>query len=222
MTANLKERNAFPMKKVQMSKWHIRISNNEAEVAHFNSFVSTYSTPSCHLNLGLPRLLCPCERPKKTLRAGSFVSMRTTWPAHRSLASLKRCTTVRSPCISYSSSLYRLLHCPSTHTGQVSFWASSSRTRLRGFRQIWTVSMSQRRMWVPELYRYYIVPASSVATGSLRWTDFSGCRMTGWQPIPYKIIKKPQWSKRSREDSLTGFPTIYWSVPILSRLHTIS
>ena len=23
------------------------------------------STPSCHLNLGLPRLLCPCGRPKK-------------------------------------------------------------------------------------------------------------------------------------------------------------
>ena len=25
------------------------------------------STPSCHLNLGLPRLLCPCGQPKKTL-----------------------------------------------------------------------------------------------------------------------------------------------------------
>ena len=46
------------------------------------------STPSCHLNLGLARLLCPCGRPKKTLRAGSSVSMRTTWPVHRSLASL--------------------------------------------------------------------------------------------------------------------------------------
>ena len=45
------------------------------------------STPFCHLNLGLPRLLCSCGRPKKTLRAGSSVSMRTTWPAHRSLAS---------------------------------------------------------------------------------------------------------------------------------------
>ena len=43
------------------------------------------STPSCHLNLGLPRLLCPCGRPKKILRAGSSVSMRITWPAHRSL-----------------------------------------------------------------------------------------------------------------------------------------
>ena len=41
--------------------------------------------------------------------------------------------------------------------GQVSFWASSSRTRLRGLRQIWTVSTSQMRMWVPVLYRYYIV-----------------------------------------------------------------
>ena len=48
---------------------------------------------------------CPCGRPKQTLRAGSSVSMRTTWPVHRSLASLIRCTTVRSPYISYSSSL---------------------------------------------------------------------------------------------------------------------
>ena len=73
----------------------------------------------------------------------------------------------------------------------IAFWASSSRTRLRGFRQIWTVSMSQRRMWVLVLYRYYIVPASSVATGSLRWTDFSGCRMTGWQPASLRATQLP-------------------------------
>ena len=41
----------------------------------------------CHLNFGLLSLLCPTGRPKKTLRAGSFVSMSTTWPAYRSLAS---------------------------------------------------------------------------------------------------------------------------------------
>ena len=62
--------------------------------------------PSYHLSLGLPHLLCPCGRPKNTLRAGSSVSMRTTWPAHRSLVSLIRCTTVRLQYISYSSSLY--------------------------------------------------------------------------------------------------------------------
>ena len=55
------------------------------------------STLSCHLNLGLPRLLCSCGRSKKTLWARSSVFMRITWQAHRILASLIRCTTVRSP-----------------------------------------------------------------------------------------------------------------------------
>ena len=81
------------------------------------TLIADVSTPSYHLHLGLLRLLCPCGWPKKTLRAGSSVSMRTTWPTHRSLASLIRCTTVRSPQISYSSSLQLLLYCPSTHTG---------------------------------------------------------------------------------------------------------
>ena len=72
------------------------------------------STPSCHLNLGLPRLLCPCGRPKKTLWGGSSVSMRTTWPAHRSLAILIRCTTVRSPYISYNKEDIVLLKCLKT------------------------------------------------------------------------------------------------------------
>ena len=49
----------------------------------------------------------------------------------------------------------------------LSFWASSSQ---------------KRPMWVLILYRCYIVPASSVATGSMRWIDFSGCRMTDMQP----------------------------------------
>ena len=69
------------------------------------SLMADAFTPSYLYNLDLPRPLCPCGRPKKTLRAGSFVSMRTTWPAHRSLASFIRCTTVRSPYISCSSSL---------------------------------------------------------------------------------------------------------------------
>ena len=69
------------------------------------ALMSDASTPSYHLNLGLPRLICPCVRHKKTLRAGSSVSMRITWPAHRSLGSLIPCTTVRSPYSSYSSSL---------------------------------------------------------------------------------------------------------------------
>ena len=38
---------------------------------------------------------------------------------------------------------------------------------------------------------YYIVPASSVATGSLRWTEFSGCRMTGWQPASLLATQLP-------------------------------
>ena len=59
---------------------------------------------------------------------------------------------------------------------------SWSRMRPEGFHQIWTVPMSQRHTCVLVLYKYYIVPASSVVTGYLRWTNFSGCRKTGWQP----------------------------------------
>ena len=66
---------------------------------------ATTALRSWPASLGLPRLLCPYRRPNKTLRAGSFVSMHTKWPVHRSLASLIRCMTVRSPYISYSSSL---------------------------------------------------------------------------------------------------------------------
>ena len=64
----------------------------------------------------LARLLCPCGRPKKTLRAGSSVSMRTTWPTPRRMSCLLHCKTASLPYISYSSSLQRLLHCLSTHT----------------------------------------------------------------------------------------------------------
>ena len=87
----------------------------------------------------------------------------------------------------YSGSSIALPHI----RGQVSYWASSSQTRIRGFRQIWTVSMSQGRMWVPELYRSCTVPASSVATGSLRWIAISGCRMTGWQPASLRATHLP-------------------------------
>ena len=44
-------------------------------------------------------------------------------------------------------------------------------------------------MWVPALYRCYIVSASFVATGSLRCTAFSGCRMTGWQPASLRVTQ---------------------------------
>ena len=53
------------------------------------------------------------------------------------------------------------------------------------------LGISQRRIWVPVLYRCDIVTASSVATGSLRWTDFSGCRMTGWQPASLRVAQLP-------------------------------
>ena len=65
---------------------------------------------SFHLNLGIPHPLCPCGRPKMTLRAGSTGSMCITWPTHWSLVSLIRWTTTRS-------SMYRLLHWSSTCKG---------------------------------------------------------------------------------------------------------
>ena len=52
----------------------------------------------------------------------------------------------------------------------------------KGFRRIWTASISH----IPP----YVREASSVATRSLRWTAlWWGCRKTGWQPAFLRAIQ---------------------------------
>ena len=138
-----------------------------ALIRHCQSVISASmvdaATPSCDLNWGLTRLLCSCGQ--QPIGAWQAWYAARQW-GHRIARIARR----------YNGSSIVLPHI----RGQESFKASFSRTRLRGFRHIWTVSMSQRRMWAPVLYRSYIFAASSVATGSLRWTDCSGRRKTGW------------------------------------------
>ena len=71
-----------------------------------NSYLSGVTTAlrpqECPKPLAVSQLGLPVRYPGLN---GQSVSMRTTWSTHRSLASLIRCTTVRSPYISYSLSL---------------------------------------------------------------------------------------------------------------------
>jgi hypothetical protein len=65
------------------------------------------STPSSHLNLGRPHLLCPPGLPSRTFLGGSLSSIRATCPAHLSLADFTIPITDESPYKSYNSLLNR-------------------------------------------------------------------------------------------------------------------
>ena len=113
------------------------------------------STPSCYLNVGLPRHLVFVYGLKRLYGLGrpfpcvQHGQPNGEWWAWYAVRQWSRRTSRIARHYSGSSIVLPYIR------GQVSFWASFSRTRLRGFRQSWTVSMSQRRMWVPVLYKLF-------------------------------------------------------------------
>jgi hypothetical protein len=72
--------------------------------------LTSLSTPSSHLSLGLPLLLVPSSLALRILFAGRCWSIRRTWPAHFSLPTFIKVIMFMSLYRAYSSELYLILN----------------------------------------------------------------------------------------------------------------
>jgi hypothetical protein len=87
------------------------------------SFLTSSLTPSSHLNLGRPHLLCLPGLPSRTFLGGSLSSIRATCPAHLSLVDFTIPIRDESPYKSYNS----LLNClRRSHKWDLGFCVGSS------------------------------------------------------------------------------------------------